>query len=100
MFTIARAYEKIYHRLVCDKRLTVCHMSFCSALIYLWYCNQYRNPVPITRKKLMELAHINSIATYHKCIKELTAYGYIRYLPSYNYYLGSFIYLNDLSAND
>jgi hypothetical protein len=31
----------------------------------------------------MKTAKISGIATYHKCIKELNDYGYIRYLPSY-----------------
>ncbi|WP_262497429.1 hypothetical protein [Mucilaginibacter auburnensis] len=41
----------------------------------------------------MTLAHIHSIATYHKCIKDLIAMGVIYYIPSYNYYQGSLIYL-------
>jgi hypothetical protein len=36
----------------------------------------------------MHFSHISSIATYHKCIKELTAFGYIDYKSSYNYYEG------------
>jgi hypothetical protein len=43
----------------------------------------------------MSLAHINSIATYHKCIKDLSSFGYIGYMPSYNYHQGSLVYLND-----
>jgi len=30
--------------------------------------------------------------TYHKCVKDLNAYGYIRYEPSFNKNKGSKIY--------
>lgn len=32
----------------------------------------------------MQLAKIGSIGTYHKCIKELMAFGYLLYQPSYH----------------
>lgn len=32
----------------------------------------------------MESAKINGLATYHKAIKDLSHFGYIRYIPSYN----------------
>ncbi|TSD66374.1 hypothetical protein FFF34_002940 [Inquilinus sp. KBS0705] len=55
--------------------------------------NKLTLPVKVIRKDLMRLAHINSIATYHKCIKELVNYGYIAYTPSFNYYQGCLISL-------
>ncbi len=41
----------------------------------------------------MRLSHIHSIATYHKVIKELHAFGYINYKPSYHPKKGSTISL-------
>lgn len=55
----------------------------------LWKQNDFTNPIPITRKVVMTLAHIHSIVTYHKCIMELQEFGYIEYVPNYNPYLGS-----------
>jgi hypothetical protein len=40
----------------------------------------------------MAFSKVASIATYHKCIKELDEYGYIRYQPSYHPKLGSQVY--------
>ncbi|MCD8741975.1 hypothetical protein LT679_15280 [Mucilaginibacter roseus] len=40
----------------------------------------------------MAYSKIVSIATYHKCIRELDAYGYISYQPSYHPKLGSQVY--------
>lgn len=41
----------------------------------------------------MSLSHIRSIATYHKVIKELHAFGYIIYKPSFHPRKGSTISL-------
>ncbi|WP_454803175.1 hypothetical protein [Mucilaginibacter phyllosphaerae] len=46
----------------------------------------------MTRRELMAFSKIASIATYHKCIRELDAFGYIRYQPSYHPKLGSRVY--------
>jgi len=45
----------------------------------------------------MQLSHIRSIATYHKVIKELHAFGYIIYKPSYHPKKGSEISLRMVS---
>ncbi len=76
-----------------DERITVWHGSIYTALLYLWAKNSCHNPISITRKKVMKLAHVNSIVTYHKCIKQLQDFGYIQYVPSYNCFLGSRISL-------
>ena len=41
------------------------------ALILLWHKNELANPFPVSRKGIMELADINSIVTYHKCLRQL-----------------------------
>jgi hypothetical protein len=43
----------------------------------------------ISRKILMRLSRIRSIATYHRRMKELVNYGYIIYRPSYDPYRAS-----------
>lgn len=71
------------------------HISLYLALFLSWKQNNFCEPFPVYRKDLMALARINSIATYHKCIKDLSNMGVIGYLPSYNYHQGSLIYLTD-----
>ena len=90
-------FEAFYNTLLNDKRLSVCHCSIYMALILLCRKNELANPFPVSRKGIMELAHIHSIVTYHKCIGQLEAYGYIRYYPSYSYYNRSTIYLYNRS---
>ena len=41
----------------------------------------------------MKVSKISSKATYHKCMKELHNFGYLKYMPSYNPYKGSLVYL-------
>lgn len=72
-----------------DKRITCRHISMLFALLYCWQQNSFENPILITRRDLMKLAHIRSTATYHRCVKELDEFGYIVYLPNFNPYFGS-----------
>lgn len=83
------AVDKAYRALSGDKRINVWHISLFFAFLHLWKQNGSHNPFPITRNRVMELAHIRSIATYHKCVKELQEFGYIEYIPDYDPYLGS-----------
>ncbi|GAC1314054.1 MAG: hypothetical protein NVSMB24_38220 [Mucilaginibacter sp.] len=76
-----------------DKRLLPTHVSLYLAIFWCYCKNGFNMPFVIFRKDLMRLAHISSIATYHKCIRELCNYDYISYQPSYNYYKGSLVCL-------
>ena len=67
-----------------DHRIGTTHISLYMALFQFFNLNGFRNPVEITRTSLMEVAKISGIATYHKCIKDLNEFGYIKYKPSYN----------------
>ncbi|HUC79487.1 MAG TPA: hypothetical protein VMR70_01170 [Flavisolibacter sp.] len=54
------------------------------ALFEYWNQNGFQSPIPITRQKLMAISKINGLATYHKCIRDLNEFGYIKYEPSKN----------------
>src|SRR6187455_525774 len=86
-----------YIQLLHDERINVWHISLYMALLYLWEQNSFNNPFSITRKSVMKVAHIGSIATYHKCIKQLQEFGYISYIPTYNASLGSYIHLSSVN---
>ena len=85
--------NKAYIDMASDKRVSVWHINLYMALLHLWCENEYANPIQITRREIMRLAHIHSIATYHKFINQLQEFEYIRYLPSYDPSLGSQVYL-------
>jgi hypothetical protein len=85
-----------YFSLASDERINVWHMSIYMALLYSWAHKKGINPIFITRREIMKLAHISSIATYHKCIKQLQEYGYLHYVPTYNHFSGSQVFLLSL----
>jgi hypothetical protein len=78
--------DNAYLLLSGDTRINVWHMSIYLALLYKLRGNGFQSPVQITRKEVMLLAHVGSIATYHKCIRQLQDYGYIDYVPSFDHY--------------
>lgn len=86
-------FKSAFIQLSNDQRVTVCHLCVYMAIFFRWCQNAYKNPTAITRREIMKLAHIGSVATYHKCIKELKEFGYLEYLPSYDPSLGSQVYL-------
>ncbi|WP_121811049.1 hypothetical protein [Mucilaginibacter kameinonensis] len=85
-------YSKLLKRMSMDDRLNTTHIGLFSAVFVQWQRGGFKNPFSGTRKTLMAFSRIASIAMYHKCIKELDEYGYIRYEPSYHPKLGSQVY--------
>ncbi len=76
-----------------DHRLNATHMSLYMALFQFWNLNRFRNPISISRNELMQISKISGKATYHKVIKDLHNFNYIKYDPSYNIYRGSYVYM-------
>ena len=67
-----------------DSRIGATHISLYMALFQLYNLNEFQNPIKITRAGVMRIAKIRGLATYHKCIKDLSEFGYIHYKPSCN----------------
>lgn len=88
-----------FDKVVNDKTLNPTHISLYIALFQFWNCNRFKNPISISRDEVMRISKICSKATYHKCLKNLHALGYIKYEPSYNPYRGSLVYLFNFSDN-
>jgi hypothetical protein len=82
--------------LIKDERITVWHLGIILGIIQL-AGNDIESPIFISRKLVMGLGHINNIGTYHKCIKELKAFGYIRYFPSFHPGIRTTVYLLQIS---
>jgi hypothetical protein len=76
-----------------DPRINAVHISLFMAVIQLWHEHNCLNPFCIFSRDLMQLAKISGAATYHKSIRELDEYGYIKYEPSFNHRKGSLIYI-------
>ena len=80
-----------FERVTQDKTLNPTHVSLYIALFQFWNCNRFKNPISISRDEVMRISKISSKATYHKCLKNLHALGYIKYEPSYNPFRGSHV---------
>ena len=86
-----------FEKVAIDKTLNPTHVSLYMALFQFWNCNRFKNPISISRDEVMRISKISSKATYHKCLKNLHALGYINYEPSYNPFKGSHVYLFNFS---
>ncbi|SJN18513.1 hypothetical protein [Sphingobacterium sp. JB170] len=86
-------YGNWIRRMGKDNRLLATHVSLFTALFICWQRSGFASPFAVTRRTLMAFSKIASIATYHKCMRELHEYGYIRYQPSYHPAKGSLVYL-------
>jgi hypothetical protein len=78
-----------------DSRISPVHISLFMAIVQHWNENNCKNPICVFSRDLMQLAKISGVATYHRSIKELNEYGYIKYEPSYNHFVGSLIYIDN-----
>lgn len=88
-----------FQRVATDNRLNPTHVSLYMAIFQFWNAERFQNPVSISRQELMRISKISAKATYHKCIKDLHTYGYIQYLPSFNPFKGSLVYLFDMQSS-
>ena len=88
-----------FQKVAIDDRLNPTHVSLYMAIFQFWNAERFQNPVSISRQELMRISKISAKATYHKCIKDLHTYGYIQYLPSFNPFKGSLVYLFDMQTS-
>jgi hypothetical protein len=76
-----------------DHRIGPTHISLYMAIFQLYNLNGFQNPVRTNRASLMGIAKIAGLATFHKCIKELHAFGYVEWRASHNSKVMSSIFL-------
>ncbi len=81
------------HTLASDIRLKPTHISLCLALSHAWVRSDFQNFFQISRRKVMAASRIQSRATYHKVMRDLQAFGYLKYAPSYHPVKGSSVRL-------
>ena len=82
-----------FRRFNAEEKATPFHISLYMALFHKWNGAKFRNPISVARDDVMRLSKIGSANTYSKCLKELHTWGYIKYMPSHSYHVGSKIYM-------
>ncbi len=78
-----------------DARISITHIGVYAALLQYRIENGFINPIQVFSHEIMGIAKLSSAITYHRCIRELSEYGYIRYEPSFNRKKGSKIYFRE-----
>nr|WP_071638503.1 hypothetical protein [Flavobacterium johnsoniae] len=78
-----------------DYRISSTHLGIFAALLHCREKQGSANPVRAYACQIMEISKISSPATYHKHIKQLSEYGYLRYVPSFKKNRPSCIYFLD-----
>lgn len=91
-----KAFEKFCE----DDRLTPFHVSLYFSLFQYWNMARFRNPISISRDEVMRSSRIGSVNTYIRCIKELSNWQYIKYIPSFNPQKGSQVYLYNFNNSN
>ncbi len=79
-----------------DPRISITHIGIYAALLQYWKAHDYENPVQVFSYEIMGIAKISASTTYHKSIKDLNDFGYIRYEPSFRRNQGSKVYFNTM----
>ena len=82
-----------FDRVAADEGLNPTHVSMYVSLFQFWNASRFQNPISISRNELMKVSKISAKATYHKCMRELNDFGYLKYMPSYNPFKGSLVHL-------
>ncbi len=82
-----------------DSRLNPTHISLYVALFQFWNTNFFKDEFYINREEVMSYSKIGSKSTYHRCIKELSYWKYILYIPSHNPFKGSSIKMFDFGTS-
>lgn len=77
-----------------DPRISITHIGIYAALLQYWSERQFENPIHVFSYEIMKIAKISASATYHKSVRDLSSYGYIRYEPSFKRNRGSRVYFN------
>lgn len=89
----------VFQQFLKDGRLNPTHISLYMALFQLWNHNFFKPEFLIHREEVMSLSKIGSKSTYHRCIRDLDCWKYIRYTPSHNPFKGSRVQLFDFGTS-
>lgn len=67
-----------------DFRISTTHIAIFAALVQFRIDKGFINPIQAYSIEIQSIAKIASPKTYHKCMRELDAYGYVIYVPTKN----------------
>jgi len=83
-----------------DHRLNPSHVSIYYALFQYWNIFRFCKQFYVQREEIMQASKVGSLSTYHKCIRELSDWNYILYMPSKNPLKGSQVKMSIFWTSD
>jgi hypothetical protein len=89
----ARRFLEFFAAASDDPRITGTHISLYMELLRHWKDHQYKCPFHLFSHSIIGTARILSSTTYHRTIRDLNDFGYIKYEPSFKRTQGSKIYI-------
>ena len=86
-------FSEFFAAIADDPRINTTHVCLYMALLQYWKEEGFICPVYVFSHNMMQRAKILSSTTYHRSIRDLNDFGYIRYVPSFKKNQGSKIYM-------
>src|SRR5690606_32544339 len=82
-----------------DGRISITHIGIYAALLQYRINCGFSNPIQVFSHQIMAIAKISAPTTYHKCVRQLSEYGYINYMPSFKRNQASKIFFPESQVN-
>jgi len=87
------ALRDFFRAIAGDPRIGISHISLYCAFYQYQTDADPNAAISFVKSDIMKEAKISGLATFHKCIRDLHEYGYIRYRPSYDHRKKNRVYL-------
>lgn len=81
--TPLKPLSRFFEAIQGDCRISSTHIGIYAALLYISEDKGFCNPVEAFSSDVMATAKISAHRTYRKCLKDMTEYGYLKYVPSF-----------------
>lgn len=92
--------SEFFEAIEADARISITHIGIYAALLRYRIQVGFINPIQVFSHEIMDIAKISSAITYHKCVRDLSDYGYIIYEPSFSHTKGSRIFFVEKHLGD
>jgi hypothetical protein len=74
--------NEILAEIYTDKRLLPSHISLYLSLFFYWNLHRFPKEFYANRRELMKMSKIGSKSSYHRLLRQLEEWGYLKYEPS------------------
>jgi len=78
-----RPLAEFFQAVQSDFRISKTHIAIYSSILYCWQTKGQPTPLKVFSHEIMRIAKIEACSTYHRCLKELDSFGYLKYEPSF-----------------